>query len=186
MSWKRRLEGKKVLIVDGGWGTELVQRGLGPGEVPEAWNLARREDVLAVASSYVQAGAEMILTNTFGGTRMKLAKGGLDSKTEEINRLGAEISKKAAGDRALSDDECVYDAGCRFRSGLYPGFCASAAMDGSGHEGGALAEGSGPRPHSPCPPRRRAGAAARWQHRRRRRTSWDASACPGRRHRDAP
>ncbi len=75
MSWKRRLEGKKVLIVDGGWGTELVQRGLGPGEVPEAWNLSRREDVLAVASSYVRAGAEIILTNTFGGTRMKLAKG---------------------------------------------------------------------------------------------------------------
>ena len=41
-SWKSRLEIKRVLIADGGWGTEFVQRGLGPGEAPEAWNLERR------------------------------------------------------------------------------------------------------------------------------------------------
>ena len=66
-SWKSRLEKKRVLIADGGWGTEFVQKGLGPGEAPEAWNLNRRDDVFAVASSYVQAGADIILTNTFGG-----------------------------------------------------------------------------------------------------------------------
>jgi 5-methyltetrahydrofolate--homocysteine methyltransferase len=100
-SWKSRLEEKKVLIADGGWGTEFVQRGLGPGEPPEAWNLSRREDVFAVAASYVGAGADLILTNTFGGTRLKLAKAGLESQTGEINRLGAEISKQAAVQRAL-------------------------------------------------------------------------------------
>jgi 5-methyltetrahydrofolate--homocysteine methyltransferase len=100
-SWKSRLETKRVLIADGGWGSEFVQKGLGPGEAPEAWNLNRRDDVFAVASSYVQAGADIILTNTFGGTRMKLAKAGLESKTEGINRLGSEISKQAAGSRSL-------------------------------------------------------------------------------------
>jgi 5-methyltetrahydrofolate--homocysteine methyltransferase len=99
--WKEWLEEKKVLIADGGWGTEFVRRGLGPGETPEAWNLERRADVFAVASSYVQAGAEIILTNTFGGTRMKLAKAGLDPRTTEINRLGTQISKEAAGNRSL-------------------------------------------------------------------------------------
>jgi len=100
-SWKTRLTEKRVLIADGGWGTEFVQRGLGPGEAPEAWNLDRREDVLAVASSYAQAGADLILTNTFGGTRMKLAKAGLESKTEALNRFGAEISRQAAANRSL-------------------------------------------------------------------------------------
>jgi 5-methyltetrahydrofolate--homocysteine methyltransferase len=99
--WKEWLEKKKVLIADGGWGTEFVQRGLGAGESPEVWNLERRTDVFAVAYSYVQAGAEIILTNTFGGTRMKLAKGGLDRRCEEINRSAAMISKEAAGDRTL-------------------------------------------------------------------------------------
>ncbi len=101
LPWKKWLEEKKVLIADGGWGTEFVQRGLGPGEAPEAWNIERRADVFAVASSYVQAGAEIILTNTFGGTRMKLAKSGMDLKTEDINRSGARISKEAAGSKSL-------------------------------------------------------------------------------------
>jgi 5-methyltetrahydrofolate--homocysteine methyltransferase len=63
--------------------------------------LGRKDDVLAVASAYVQAGADIILTNTFGGTRMKLAKAGLESKTEALNLLGAEISRQAAANRSL-------------------------------------------------------------------------------------
>jgi 5-methyltetrahydrofolate--homocysteine methyltransferase len=100
-SWKSCLEIKRVLIADGGWGTEFVQKGLGPGEPPEAWNLNRRNDVFAVASSYVQAGADIILTNTFGGTRMKLGKAGLEPRTADVNRLGSEISRQAAGNRSL-------------------------------------------------------------------------------------
>jgi 5-methyltetrahydrofolate--homocysteine methyltransferase len=99
--WKSRLEKKKVLILDGAWGTELFNRGLKPPQVPDAWNIERPEEVLAVALSYVNAGADIILTNTFGGSPLKLAKAGLERKTAEINRLGAEISKKAAHDRAL-------------------------------------------------------------------------------------
>jgi len=89
------------LIADGGWGTELLNRGLPPGEPPEAWNLSRPEDVLAVARSYVEAGADIILTNTFGGSALKLAKVHLADKAPELNRLGAEISKQAAGGQAI-------------------------------------------------------------------------------------
>ncbi len=99
--WKTRLEKKKILIADGGWGTELQKRGLAPGEPPEAWNLSRPEEVAAVARSYVEAGADIILTNTFGGSHLKLAKVHLEDKLLEINRRGARISKQAAGDQAL-------------------------------------------------------------------------------------
>jgi len=100
-NWKVRLDQKKVLIADGGWGTEFMKRGLKPGEAPEIWNLQRPDEVRAVALSYVEAGAEIILTNTFGGSPIKLAKMGLEGKMEEINRRGSEISRQAAGDRAL-------------------------------------------------------------------------------------
>jgi 5-methyltetrahydrofolate--homocysteine methyltransferase len=99
--WKTWLEKKKVLIADGGWGTELQKRGLPPGEPPENWNIGRPEEVGAVALSYVEAGAEIILTNTFGGSPFKLAKVHLEGKAAEINRRGTEISKQAAGGRAL-------------------------------------------------------------------------------------
>jgi 5-methyltetrahydrofolate--homocysteine methyltransferase len=99
--WKTRVEKKKILIADGGWGTELQKRGLAPGEPPEAWNLSRPEEVAAVARSYVEAGADIILTNTFGGSPLKLAKVHLEDKLLEINRRGARISKQAAGDQAF-------------------------------------------------------------------------------------
>ena len=99
--WKSWLEKKKVLIADGGWGTELQKRGLPPGEPPEAWNISHPEEVGAVALSYAEEGAEIILTNTFGGSPFKLAKVHLEGKVAEINRRGAEISKQGAGDRAL-------------------------------------------------------------------------------------
>ena len=100
-TWKEWLENRKVLIADGGWGTEFLSRGLGRGEVPESWNIQRRADVYAVAEAYVKAGADVILTNTFGGSPLRLAKVGLRDKTADINRLGAEISREAAAHRCL-------------------------------------------------------------------------------------
>ena len=99
--WKNLLEKKKILIADGGWGTELFKHGLKPGDAPEAWNIDHPGRVRDVAISYVEAGADIILTNTFGGNSFKLTRLGLARKTAEINRLGAEISKEAAGKRAL-------------------------------------------------------------------------------------
>ena len=95
------LEEKKVLISDGAWGTHLAARGLQAGECPEKWNLDRPDEVKAVARAYVDAGSDVIITNTFGGTRLKLAKAGLDDRVSEVNRVGASISKEAVEGKAL-------------------------------------------------------------------------------------
>jgi len=96
-----RIAGGKVLVSDGAWGTFLHQKGLRADECPESWNLERPEDVLEIASSYVEAGADIILTNSFGASPLKLEGYGLEEQTVELNRSAAEISKKAAGNKAL-------------------------------------------------------------------------------------
>jgi len=88
------------VVTDGSWGTQMQKRGLKRGECPDSWNLNHPEQVLAVARQYVDAGSQIILTNTFGGSRPALKKFELGQKTVEINMTGVEISKKAAGDRA--------------------------------------------------------------------------------------
>lgn len=64
--------GRRTLFLDGGTGTQLQARGLKPGETPERWNLERREDMIAVHRSYYEAGADLVLANTFGANRLKL------------------------------------------------------------------------------------------------------------------
>jgi len=88
------------VVTDGSWGTQMQKRGLKRGECPDSWNLNHPEQVLEVARQYVDAGSQVILTNTFGGSRPALKKFNLGEKTVEINMTGVEISKKAAGDRA--------------------------------------------------------------------------------------
>lgn len=96
-----KLLAEKPVLIDGAWGTELQKQGLKPGESPEALNLENPEIVEAVAKSYVEAGSRIIITNTFGGTRYTLERHGLADKVAEVNRAGAEISKRAAADQAL-------------------------------------------------------------------------------------
>ena len=86
-----------VLVSDGGWGSFLIAKGLKPGECPERWNLDHRDAVLAVARSYANAGCDLITTNTFGGSRVQLAKHGLADQTAAINEIGAAISREAMG-----------------------------------------------------------------------------------------
>ncbi|MCF7847445.1 MAG: homocysteine S-methyltransferase family protein [Kiritimatiellales bacterium] len=97
----KKLMKERPVIIDGAWGTELQKQGLKPGESPEALNLERPEVVEAVAAAYVAAGSRIIITNTFGGTSFMLERHGLGDKVAEVNRIGAEISKRAAGDQAL-------------------------------------------------------------------------------------
>ena len=89
------------VLTDGAWGTQLQARGLAPGEVPDRWNLTRPEQVTAVARAYVEAGSQIILTNTFGANRLRLDEGGGANLVKEINEAGARISREAANKRAL-------------------------------------------------------------------------------------
>lgn len=88
----------RVLISDGAWGTFLQEEGLQSGECPEEWNITHPHVVQAIAKSYIDAGSDMVETNTFGGSRHKLNMFGLGDRTYELNKTGAELSRKAAGE----------------------------------------------------------------------------------------
>lgn len=90
----RRLRRGGVLF-DGGMGSMLISNGLSVGLPPEEWNLSHAAIVSEVHSSYLKAGAEVISTNTFGGTPTKLAGYGLSGKTGLINQAGVELAKEA-------------------------------------------------------------------------------------------
>lgn len=87
----------RVLVSDGAWGTFLQKKGLKPGECPEEWNITQPDDVFDIARSYIDAGADMIETNSFGGNWFKLKNYGLEKQVFELNKTAAEISRKAAG-----------------------------------------------------------------------------------------
>ena len=96
-----RLRRGDVLVGDGAWGTQLMQRGLPDGQPPEWFALERPGTIEEVARLYVEAGADLVTTDTFGGTSFRLKPHGLDGERDGINRRAVEAVKRAVAGRAL-------------------------------------------------------------------------------------
>ena len=88
-----------ALLADGAMGTQLMIAGLEQGNCGEAWNLTHPEKVLAIQQRYAEAGADCILTNTFGGSRIMLNRHSHADRVVEINRAGVRIAREAFGGR---------------------------------------------------------------------------------------
>lgn len=97
----RRLAARGWILADGAMATSLYARGLTPGEAPERWVETHPERIRALHAAAVEAGAEVILTNSFGANAPRLAAWGAAGRAAALNRAAAEIAREAAGRRAI-------------------------------------------------------------------------------------
>lgn len=96
---------RRVVLLDGAMGTMLMAEGLAGGDVPERWNLEKPETVKSVHRRYFEAGADVVLTNTFGANRPKLKKKQLGGEVFQLNALGAKLAKAVSPpDRFVAGD----------------------------------------------------------------------------------
>ena len=94
MEFLDALKTGQPFLIDGAMGTMLMDKGLAPGKSPEEWNLSRPLDVLTVHRAYADAGAQLILSNTFGGNALRLHSG--DYSLSQLVRAGVALAKQAA------------------------------------------------------------------------------------------
>ncbi len=90
-----------VLLADGATGTMLQTSGLETGRIPEAWLFERPDQIRALHQAYVDAGSDIILSCSFGGTRYRLEGDGLADRVIKVNRRAAELAREVAGDRVF-------------------------------------------------------------------------------------
>jgi len=100
LSFLERLQSARVLVADGATGTNLQAAGLGLGVPPEEWLFDEPEKILALHRAFVQAGSDIILTDSFGGTRIRLRESQYLDRLAEINRRAVELARQAANARA--------------------------------------------------------------------------------------
>jgi 5-methyltetrahydrofolate--homocysteine methyltransferase len=100
-SFSERLNAGEVLVADGATGTNLQAVGLPPGTTPEEWVFDQPDRIRALQRSFVEAGSDLILTCTFGGTRIRLKESRYADRAAELNRRAVELAREAAGDRTL-------------------------------------------------------------------------------------
>jgi len=105
-SFTERLKNGEMLVCDGALGTMLMQMGMQPGGCPEALNLTDPDKLAVIARQYADAGADLVTTNTFGGSPLKLGDYGLSEKTDEINREAVRIVRDAVGDSVYITASC--------------------------------------------------------------------------------
>ena len=91
------LERGNFIVADGATGTMLHSMGLAAGTAPELWNVENPDAVRALHQAYLDAGSGVILTNTFGGSRIKLERsGGLGDRTVELTRAAASLARSGS------------------------------------------------------------------------------------------
>jgi 5-methyltetrahydrofolate--homocysteine methyltransferase len=88
------LSSRPYLIADGATGTNLFAAGLATGEAPDLWVEQRPDEVVKLHRSFIEAGSDIILTNSFGGTRYRLKLHGADNRVKELNRRAAELARR--------------------------------------------------------------------------------------------
>ena len=123
-----------TLLIDGAMGTELFARGLGSGDPPEMWNVDHPDRVTAVHADYVNAGSDIVLTNSFGGTGFRLKLHKLDDRCVELNRAAAQVARAAVDAHHAETGRRVLVAGSMGPTGellepmgsLTPATCADA------------------------------------------------------------
>lgn len=133
-------------LIDGATGTELFRRGLGSGDPPEEWNLDQPDHIRAAYRAYVDAGSDIFLTNSFGGTRYRLALHGLDDQVHELNKAAARLAREVAdGEMAARPERTVLVAGSMGPTGelLEPmgSMTPDACTDAFAQQARGLAEG---------------------------------------------
>lgn len=99
------------LVLDGATGTELFRRGLQSGDPPEAWNVDRPDVITDAYRAYADAGSDLILTNTFGGTRFRLALHKLEDRVVELNATAARLARSVVDDVKAETDRTILVAG---------------------------------------------------------------------------
>jgi 5-methyltetrahydrofolate--homocysteine methyltransferase len=87
---------QRTVLLDGAMGTELMARGLPQGSCPEIWNVERPAAVEDIHRNYFDVGSDVVSTNSFGGSRIKLAAHGLEARTRELNAAAARLARAAA------------------------------------------------------------------------------------------
>ena len=93
---------KRIAIGDGAMGTMLIEHGLKIGDCPERWNMEKPDVVAMIHRSYIQAGCDFLETNTFGANPVKLARFGLEDRTEEIVSKAVEIARSQSNERMVA------------------------------------------------------------------------------------
>jgi len=135
------LQSHQYLVADGAMGTALMNLGLEQGDPPESWNMLHPDRVRLVHRRYIEAGSDIILTNSFGGTRFRLELHNLQDRIHELNYAAAQLARAEAD----AVDRPIVVAGSMGPSGeiLYPlGTCSfEEARAGFAEQAAALTEG---------------------------------------------
>ena len=95
-TWAELLAANRPIVADGAMGTMLMTNGLEFGDPPEIWNLEHPEIIRRVQRGYVEAGAQVLLTNTFGGNRLRLELHGREDRVDQLNRTAAVLARVEA------------------------------------------------------------------------------------------